>query len=190
MTLLLLGLVLFLGIHSLSIVAPAQRNSMARRLGEWPFKGLYSVIAAIGLVLIIKGYGAARMDPVVLYTTPDWTSHITMLLVLIAFPMLIATYFPGKISSTLKHPMLVAVKAWALGHLLANGMLADVLLFGGFLAWAVADRISLKRRTPRAIPRLPATRFNDAIVVLVGLALYGVFAIWLHPAWIGVPVVG
>jgi len=92
------------------------------------------------------------MDPVVLYTTPAWTSHITALLMLFAFPMFIATYFPGKISSTLKHPMLVAVKTWALGHLLANGMLADVLLFGGFLAWAVADRISLKRRTPRDIP--------------------------------------
>lgn len=190
MTLLLLGLVLFLGVHSLSIVAPSRRDAMARSLGEWPFKGLYSVIAIIGFVLIIKGYGAARMDPVVLYTTPAWMSHITALLMLFAFPMLIAAYFPGKISSTLKHPMLVAVKAWALGHLLANGMLADVLLFGGFLAWAVADRISLKRRTPRAIPRMPTSRFNDAIVIVLGLAIYVVFAIWLHPAWIGVPAVG
>lgn len=190
MTLLLLGLVLFLGIHSLSIVAPAQRDAMARSLGEWPFKGIYSVIAIIGLVLIVKGYGTARMDPVVLYTTPAWTSHITMLLMLVAFPMFIATYFPGKISSTLKHPMLVAVKAWALGHLLANGTLADVLLFGGFLAWAVVDRISLKRRTPRPIPRLPASRFNDAIVIVLGLTIYVVFTIWLHPAWIGVAVVG
>ena len=190
MTLLLLGLVIFLGVHSLSIVAPARRDAMARSLGEWPFKGIYSVIAIIGLVLVIKGYGAARMDPVVLYTTPAWMSHITALLMLFAFPMFIAAYFPGKISSTLKHPMLVAVKAWALGHLLANGMLADVLLFGGFLAWAVADRISLKRRTPRDIPRLPASRFNDAIVIVLGLAIYVVFAIWLHPAWIGVPAVG
>jgi len=151
MTLLVLGLILFLGIHSLSIVARANATPWRATWGM-ALQGHFSVIAIIGLVLIIKGYGAARMDPVVLYTTPAWTSHITALLMLFAFPMFIATYFPGKISSTLKLPMLVAVKTWALGHLLANGMLADVLLFGGFLAWAVADRISLKRRTPRDIP--------------------------------------
>lgn len=190
MTLLVLGLILFLGMHSLSIVAPGLRETLVNRIGEWPYKGVYALISILGVVLIIKGYGAARMEPVLLYTTPEWTAHITMLLMLIAFPALVATYFPGKISLKLKHPMLVAVKAWALGHLLANGMLADVLLFGAFLAWAVAERISLKRRTPRPIPRMPATRLNDAIAIVVGLGLYVAFAFWLHTAWIGVPVMG
>lgn len=189
MTLLILGLILFLGVHSLSIVSPGTRETLVTRLGEWPYKGVYSLIALAGLVLIIQGYGAARMEPVLLYTTPDWTAYINMVLMLVAFPALVATYFPGKISLKLKHPMLVAVKAWALGHLVTNGMLADVLLFGGFLAWAVADRISFKRRTPRSIPRMPATRFNDAIAIVVGLGLYVAFVLWLHTALIGVPAI-
>jgi len=190
MTLLILGLILFLGGHSISIVAPGVRESLVKRLGEWPYKGVYAVIAIIGFVLIIMGYGEARMDPVVLYNPPAWTSHITMLLMLFAFPVLVATYIPGRISATLKHPMLISVKAWALGHLLANGMLADVVLFGAFLAWAVADRISLKRRAPRAIPRMPATPVNDVIAIVLGIALYLAFVFWLHARWIGVPVVG
>jgi uncharacterized membrane protein len=187
---LILGLVLFLGIHSISIVALPARNAMAAKMGEWPFKGLYALIAIVGFVLIVLGYGQARLDPTILYTLPDWTRHIAMLLMLPAFPILLATYLPGRISQTLGHPMLVAVKIWALAHLLVNGTLADVLLFGGFLAWAVADRISMKRRPQRDILRAPRSGFNDVIAVVGGLGIYLAFVFWLHTAWIGVPVVG
>jgi len=187
---LILGLVLFLGIHSISIVALPTRDALAARMGEWPFKGLYALIAIVGLVLIVRGYGQARLDPTILYTLPDWTRHIVMLLMLPVFPALLATYLPGRISQALGHPMLVAVKAWALAHLLVNGTLADVLLFGGFLAWAVADRISMKRRPQRDIPRAPRSALNDVVAVVGGLGIYLAFVFWLHTAWIGVPVVG
>ncbi|MDI9244612.1 NnrU family protein [Marinobacter sp. CHS3-4] len=189
MTLLILGLVIFLGVHSVSIFADPWRNRMIARLGEGPFKGLYSLIALLGLILIIWGYGQARLTPEVLYSPPMWLRHVALLLLLPVFPLLFATYLPGHIRRTLKHPMLIAVKLWALAHLLANGMLADVLLFGGFLAWAVADRISLKRRQPRKTPALPGTPMNDAIAVVGGLIVYGLFVVWLHQALIGVPPV-
>jgi uncharacterized membrane protein len=190
MSLLVLGLVLFLGVHSVSIVSHQWRDATAARLGEWTWKGLYSVVAVCGLVLIIAGYGLARQDPTVLYTPPAWLRHLSMLLLIVVFPMLLAAYLPGRIKGALKHPMLVAVKAWALAHLLVNGMLADLLLFGGFLAWAVVDRISLKRRPARPVPALPRTKANDAIAVVGGLAIYVVFVVWAHEWLIGVPVAG
>lgn len=190
MILLLAGLLLFLGVHSVSIVAPHWRDAMAARLGEWPWKAVYSVIALLGFVLIIKGYAAARLDPVVLYVPAPWLRHVAFALMLPVFALLLAAYLPGRIKTAAKHPLLLAVKFWALAHLLANGMLADLLLFGGFLAWAVADRISLKRRAGRAVPALPASRANDAIVIVGGLALYAAFALWLHPILIGVAVAG
>lgn len=186
MTVLIVGLVLFLGIHSLSIVNEPLRNRMAQSMGEWPFKGLYSVISAVGLAAIIWGYGLARQDPVSLYVPPVGLRHLAMALLIPVFPLLLAAYLPGRIKTTLKHPMLVAVKLWALAHLLANGMLHDVLLFGGFLAWAVVDRISLKRRQPRPIVTLPARAMNDVIAVVAGLALYGAFITGLHAKLIGV----
>lgn len=189
MTLLILGLVLFLGIHSISILSHRYRDRLAARLGEIAFKGLYGLVALVGLVLIVGGYAQARLDPVVLYQPPAFLRHLAMLLMLIVFPALLAAYFPGRIQQLLKHPMLVAVKAWALAHLLVNGTLADVLLFGGFLVWAVADRISLKRRPPSSPPQLPRSAANDAIVVAGGLALYVIFAFWLHPLLFGVPVI-
>ncbi|OZG70106.1 NnrU family protein [Hahella sp. CCB-MM4] len=186
MMILVLGLILFLGIHSVSIFAEPWRNSMVSKLGEQPWKGLYSLASLVGFVLIIYGYGQARLDPTVIYTPPVWLRHVTMLLMLPVFPMIFAAYFPGKIKATLKHPMLVATKTWALAHLLANGTLADVLLFGGFLAWAVVDRISMKRRTQRAIPGAPPGKMNDAIAVIAGLAVYVVFVLWGHTWLIGV----
>jgi len=190
MTLLIIGLVLFLGIHSLSIVALPARDTMAASIGEWPFKGLYSIVAIIGLVLIVQGYGQARLDPTVLYVPPEWTRHITMLLMLPAFPALLAAYLPGRISRALGHPMLVAVKAWALSHLLVNGTLAAVLLFGGFLAWAVFDRISMKRRPAKSNLRAPEGAFNDVIAIVGGLGIYLAFVFWLHTKWIGVSIAG
>jgi len=191
MSWLIIGLVLFLGIHSIRIVAEPLRQRAIGSLGLWPYKGVYSVISVIGFVLIVIGYGQARLDPVVLYQPPAFLRHVNMLLMLIVFPALLAAYLPGRVKNALKHPMLIAVKAWALSHLLVNGMLADVVLFGGFLAWAVFDRISVKRRTaPSTQPQLPATVFNDVIVIVGGLGLYAAFAFWLHPILIGVPVMG
>lgn len=189
MTLLLIGLLLFLGVHSVSIVAPHWRDAMAARIGEYPWKGVYALIAVVGFVLIVKGYAAARLDPTVLYAPAPWLRHVAFALLLPVFPLLLATYLPGRIKRATKHPMLLATKFWALAHLLANGMLADVVLFGAFLAWAVADRISLKRRPARAVPALPGSRANDAIAIVAGLAMYVAFALWLHPLLIGVPVI-
>lgn len=187
---LIAGLVIFLGVHSTAIFAPRWRERRIRQLGESRWKGLYSIVAIVGLVLLIYGYGAARQDPVLLYAPPLWTRHATALLMLPVFPLLIAAYFPGRIQSALKHPMLVAVKLWAFAHLLSNGMLADVLLFGGFLAWAVADRASFRYRPKKDIPQAGAPSWrNDAIAVVVGLAVYVAFALWLHVRLIGVPVV-
>jgi len=182
----LLGLIVFLGVHSISIVAPNWRDAMLARMGEGAWKGLYSVIAIVGFVLLVWGYGQARMEAVVLYDPPVWTRWIAAVLMLPVFPLLLAPYFPGRIKAALKHPMLVAVKIWALAHLIANGTSADVLLFGGFLAWAVLDRISLKRRPQRPIRTLPPKVFNDVITVVLGLALYFLFMHWLHARWIGV----
>lgn len=189
MIVLILGLVIFLGVHSISIVADDWRNQVAGRIGEWPWKGLYGIVAIVGFVLIVVGYGMARQDPVVLYSPPFWLRHVAFLLLLPVFALVLAAYFPGRIQATLKHPMLVAVKTWALAHLLVNGMLADVLLFGGLLAWAVADRISLKRRAPRPNPALPRAGWNDAIAIAGGLVLYIVFVLWLHRLLIGMPLV-
>ena len=186
MLILILGLIIFLGVHSLSIVNESLRNRLLNSLGEGPFKGIYSLVAAVGLVLIVVGYGMARTQPTVVYLPPPWLSHIALLLLIPVFPLLLATYFPGRISRTLKHPMLVAVKLWAVAHLLANGMLHDVVLFGAFLGWAVADRISLKRRTGHPTPSLPAKPVNDAIAVIGGLVLYILFVMWIHQWLIGV----
>ncbi len=187
MTWLILGLVIFLGVHSVSIVAPAARERWLAKMGEGGWKGLYSLLAFVGLALIVWGYGQARFDPVYLYTPPTGLRHLSALLMLPVFPLLLAPYLPGRIKTLTRHPMLVATKLWALAHLLANGTLADVLLFGGFLAWAVADRISVKRRERagqvRVVPGLPASGLNDAIVVIAGLALYGLFVFWAH-AWL------
>ncbi len=182
MTLLIVGLVLFLGVHSVAIVAPAWRDAQAaRRPLAW--KGAYALIALAGFVLLVQGYGLARQTPIVLYAPPAGLRHLALLLLVPVFPLLLAAYLPGRLKTATKHPMLVATKLWALAHLLANGTLADVLLFGGFLAWAVADRISLKRRPPRAIPGAPPGPANDAIALIGGLLLYGLF-IWRLHAWL------
>jgi uncharacterized membrane protein len=189
MSLLIVGLIIFLGIHSIAIFAPGLRERVRSRLGEGPWKGLYSLISLLGFALIIYGFGLARQSPVVLYTPPQWLRHLTFLIMLPVFPLLIAAYLPGRIKTAAKHPMLAAVKFWAFAHLLANGMLADALLFGGFLAWAVLDRISLKKR-PQNLRTAPPGRFNDAIAVIAGLALYALFIGWAHARLFGVSPLG
>ena len=183
MTFLVIGLALFLGIHAVSIVAPGWRDATLARIGEGAWKGGYSLVAGVGLGLVVLGYGLARQQPTLLYAPPAGLRHLSLALMLPVFPLLLATYLPGRISSAARHPMLAATKLWALAHLLANGTLADVLLFGGFLAWAVADRISLKRRPQRPIPGAPPRPANDAIAVVGGLALYALF-LWRAHAWL------
>ncbi len=190
MSILILGLVVFLGVHSVGIVAPAGRDRLAARLGELPWKGLYSVVSLLGFLLIVWGYGLARHDPVPLYSPPTWTKHLTLLLMVPVFPLLLAAYLPGRIQAAVKHPMLAAVKLWAFAHLLANGNLADLVLFGSFLAWAVADRISLKHRRPLPVPGAPPGKANDLIAVVGGLLLYGAFVMGLHTWLIGVSPLG
>ena len=127
-------------------------------------------------------------DPVVVYTPPGWLHPVAMVLLVPVFPLLLATYLPGRIQAAAQHPMLVATKLWAVAHLLANGMLADLLLFGAFLVWAVLDRISMKHRTQRPVPSVPPSRVNDLIAVAGGLALYAAFVLWLHGWLIGIPL--
>lgn len=189
MTLFLAGLVLFLGIHSISIVAPRWRSRQVARRGDGAWKGIYSIVAGVGLALLIVGYGMARREPVVLYTPPAALRHLALLLMLPVFPLLFATYLPGRLRSAAKNPMLLAVKFWATAHLLANGTLVDVLLFGSFLVWAVADRISVKRRAvaeAHDAPAAPPRAMNDAIALVGGLATYVVFVFWAHRWLIGV----
>jgi uncharacterized membrane protein len=190
MTLLLLGLILFLGTHSVSMLAPAWRRSWIERHGEKPWKGLYSLVSLAGFALLIVGYGWARQSPVLLYAPPPWTRHLALLLMLPVFPLLLAAYLPGRIQATVKHPMLAAVKLWAVAHLLANGTLADVLLFGGFLAWAVAERISVKRHPRPPVPGAPPRPANDLIALAAGLLLYGLFITRAHAWLMGVSPLG
>jgi uncharacterized membrane protein len=188
MTKLLIGMAIFFAAHSVSILAPAWRAAMVARLGALPWKGLYSVVSAVGFWLIVLGYAAARLEPVVLWNPPAWTRHVAMLLMLPVFPLLLATYTPGRIKTAVKHPMLVAIKFWAVAHLVANGMLADVVLFGAFLAWAVVDRISLKYR-PAAAAKPVASR-GDTFVVVGGLLVYAEFVIVAHKWLFGVSPMG
>lgn len=190
MSSLIAGLVLLLGTHSISIVSESWRDAMAARIGTPAWKGIYSLVALAGFVLIVHGYGAARLNPVVLYSPPDWLKQMTVLVMLPVFPLLLAAYLPGRLKAAVKHPMLLAVKFWAFAHLLANGSVADLLLFGGFLTWAVADRISMKHRTSRRLPGPPESGRNDVIAVIGGFVIYVLFVSWLHPLLIGVPVIG
>lgn len=188
MRLLIIGIILFFLSHSVSIINPQWRDRMVQQLGENTWKGLYSLIALTGLVLIVMGYGEARMSPTVLYQPPVWLRDLALLLMLPVFPLFVSTYLPGRIKTAAKHPTLVATKLWALSHLLANGNLADVVLFGSFLVWAVADRISFKRREARPLPTAPATAINDGLVLVIGIGLYAAFVVSLHGILIGIPL--
>ena len=189
MGVLILGLVVFFGVHSVSIFARPWRDAQVTKLGEPRWKGLYSVFAAVGLVLMIWGYGQARMDPVLVYLPPTSLRYVALLLLVPVFVLLVAAYVPGRITALARHPMLLAIKLWAFAHLLVNGMLHDVLLFGAFLVWAVLDRISMKRRPAQTSPPAPTSTTNDVIAIVAGVGLYAAFVFGLH-AWItGVPLI-
>lgn len=192
MTALMAGLVLFLGVHSIRLFGEGWRSQARTRLGEGAYKGLYSLLSALGLGLIVWGYGLARQDPVVLWPAMGWTRHLAALLVLISFVLLTAAYVPGNgIKARLHHPMVLGVKVWALAHLLANNTLADLLLFGSFLVWAVLDFRSARQRDRAMGTTYPAgSAGRTAVTAMVGLVAYVVFAFWLHAAWIGVRPMG
>jgi uncharacterized membrane protein len=192
MALLILGLVVFLGTHVFTM-ARGPRARLIGRIGEGPYKGLYSLVALAGIVLISVGYSRYRAyDWIDVWHPPVWTRHLALLLVWAAFVMVVAAYFPGCIKTALKHPMLAGVKLWAFAHLLANGDLGSILLFGSILAWAVAARISVKRRsvaqTHAGPAAAPAGLCNDVLAVAIGTVAYFGFAIWGHPWLIGVAV--
>lgn len=188
MLLFIVGLILFFAVHSISIVNDSWRDDIARRLGERPWRVLHGLASLAGLVLLIWGYGIARNGSAVLYTAPDRLRDVNYLLMLFVFPLLLAVFLPGRIKTAVKYPAFAAVKIWAFAHLLVNGALADVLLFGSFLTWAVAGRISMKYRRQRPVPGFPETAANDLIAVAAGLGIYLLFLFYLHSRLIGVPL--
>ena len=188
MTLLVLGLVLFLGLHSVRIVADGWRDRSIARIGPGAWKGLYSVLSVLGFVLLVWGYGQARLAPELLWTPPVWTRHLTALLMLGAMVLLVAAYVPRNIfKARLRHPMVLSVKLWALAHLLANGSLADVLLFGSFLVWAVLNfRAARARDRLAGSPELPSSAAGSVLALALGLLVWGGFAFWAHGWLFGV----
>jgi uncharacterized membrane protein len=190
---LVIGLVVFLGAHSVRIVAEPWRNDQIARLGEGTWKGLYSLVSLAGLVLIVWGYGQARLEPVVLWNPPVWSRHAAAALMLPAFVLIAAGNLRGtRMKRAFGHPMVLGVKVWAFAHLLANGMLADVVLFGSFLAWAVVDYRTARRRDRAMGVTYPQGALSrDLIAVVIGIAAWAAFAFWLHLWLFGVrPLAG
>jgi uncharacterized membrane protein len=184
MTLLIIGIAVFLGIHVLPTVQDL-RNRLIDRFGENGYRLFFSLLSIAGFVLLV--YGFAKAPVVQVWSPPAWTRWVAIVLMLPAFIFLVAAYVPGQIKEKLKHPFLVAIKTWALAHLIANGDLASIILFGSFLAYAVYDRITLKSRQPTSLIGVPASGGprNDVIAVVLGVVLYVLFLVWLHPLLIG-----
>ncbi len=191
MLILILGLIVFLGVHLLP-TAPDVRDGLVARFGANAYKGIFSILSLAGFALIVIGYHKLQLMPgknVILWDPPTWTKHIAFLLMIPAMICLVAAYVPSRIRTALKHPMLVAIKIWALAHLIANGDLASLMLFAGFLAFAVYDRISVKKRGALGpLGDKTGGVAGDITVVAVGLALYA-FMLWAgHALLIGVPL--
>src|SRR5882762_10782625 len=189
LAILVLGLIAFLGAH-VFVTLRAPRAALVKRIGEWPYKGLMSVVSLAGLILIGYGFGQYRATGWVdVWSPPRWTFYITQILMWPASICVVAAYSRGNIWRALKHPMLVGVKTWAVAHLISNGDLGSIVLFGSFLAWAVYDRITLKRRSDPGAPPIPiGGRTNDIIAVVVGTILYLALGFVFHPLVIGKPV--
>jgi uncharacterized membrane protein len=188
MALLVLGLVIFLGVHSVRIVADGYRSAFIARRGLGAWKGLYSIASLVGFVLIVWGYGQARQHPVVLWPPSGGAYHLGVLLTLLSFILLAAKDVPGNgIKARLHHPMVLGVKVWAFAHLLANHTLADLVLFGSFLVWSIASFAAARRRDRAAGTVYPPGRLSRTLLTVgVGVALWLVFALWLHGWLIGV----
>lgn len=190
MMMLVVGLIIFLGIHVLP-TSPDIRDALKGRMGETAYKGLFSLVSLIGLVIIVFGYHKMQLNPgknPLLWDPPTWTRHIAVLLMLPAMIFLVAAYIPSRIRTALKHPMLVAIKIWALAHLIANGDVASLLLFGSFLAYAVYDRISVKKRgaTGPLGPIIATPAMNDFYAVGLGALLYAALLLGGHGWLFGV----
>ncbi|WP_310619905.1 NnrU family protein [Flexibacterium corallicola] len=190
MDLLIAGMILFLGVHFIPSISPVH-HILQGRLGEGGYRILFSLVAFAGLVLIVYGYDEARLaayEP--LWYPPVWTRHLAMLLMVPVFPIFMASFFQGRIKQAVKHPMILSVKIWAFSHLLANGEPQSIVLFGGFLAWAIVLRITAKNKP--VVSRVPAlasqVRRNDILAILFGLLLYGLFVWKLHAVLIGMPL--
>jgi uncharacterized membrane protein len=192
MSILIIGLVVFLGLHSMRIFAEGWRVRQIAQRGEGTWKGLYSVASIVGFGLIIWGYGLARQEPVVLWAPQLWARHLASLLMLLAFILLAAAYVPKNgIRSRVHHPMVLGVKVWALAHLLANHTLADLLLFGSFLVWAVLDfRAARARDRVGHVSYAPGTAAGSTITVVAGVVAWAVFAFWAHGWLFGVNPIG
>jgi uncharacterized membrane protein len=188
MTYLIIGLVLFLGVHSVRIVADDQRTRWQQRWGANTYKGVYSVLSLLGFLMIVWGFGLAREMPIVLWSPPTGMRHLAALLTLIAFILLAASYVPrNHIKARLHHPMVLAVKVWALAHLLSNGNWAHVVLFGSFLAWSVVCFAASRRRDRAQAITYPAgTAGATVITVVVGIVAWAVFAMVLHGLLMGI----
>lgn len=188
MSLLILGLILFLGVHSARIFAEGWRGRFIAQRGEMAWKGVYTLLSVVGFALIVWGYGQARQAPVALWATPSWTRHAASLLTLFAFLLLFAAYVPGNaIKAKVKHPMVIGVKVWAFAHLIANNTLADLVLFGAFLLWAALDfRAARQRDRAAGTVYAPGRAVPTVVAVVLGLGAYVAFAFWAHQAWIGV----
>jgi uncharacterized membrane protein len=191
LTLEILGLVIFLGTH-VFVTMRDHRAALVARIGELPYRGLFSLVSIVGIVLIGYGFAAYRAaGPIMVWYPPVWTRHIVVALMWPASIMVAATYIPGNIKRVLKHPMLVGVKTWAFAHLCANGDLGGIILFGSVLAWAVYDRITLKHRKDAGAPPIPVGGAkNDIIAIVVGTIIYLALGFVFHPIVIGVPAFG
>lgn len=193
MAALVLGLVLFLGLHSTRIFAEGWRTQTMESFGEKEYKLLYSVLSIAGFALVVWGYGLARHDPVILWNQPPvWTRHLASLLTLAAFVLLVAAYVPGNaIKAKLRHPMILGVKVWALAHLVSNNTLADLVLFGSFLVWAVLDyRAARRRERTLATVMTQGPMSRTILTVVVGVVAWALFAMWAHRVLIGVSPLG
>ena len=192
MWLLIAGLIVFLGLHSVRIVAGDWRARQVARMGEGPWKGIYSILSIAGFVLLIWGFGEARQHPQLLYVPPLWLRHANALFTLIAFVLVGAAYIPyNHFKATIGHPMFAGITVWSLGHLLAAGMLHDVVLFGAFLVWAVAGFVVSRRRDRLAGVTYPeGTVLGDIVALAFGIGAWVAFAFWLHTRWIGVAPFG
>ena len=207
MTLLLCGLFLFIATHAIRIVAEPLRTALVMRLGEWPYKGLLSVVSLLGFWLMLTGYAQARLESVVVWTPPAFLRHITWLLMLLSLVLLVAAYVPrNHLKHKLKHPMVLSVKVWALAHLLANGQVHQMVLFASLLVWAVLSFRAARQRdalaaqtsdTPEAhashspAPNIsPASALASAITLLLGAALWAALLWHFHAQWFGVSPLG
>jgi uncharacterized membrane protein len=191
LALLVVGLVVFIGAH-VFVTRRDARAAVIARIGEGPYKGLFALVSLLGLILIVYGFGQYRANEWIdVWHPPRWTFYLTQILMWPASIFVVAAYIRGNIWRRLKHPMLVGIKTWAVAHLIANGDLGSILLFGSFLGWAGYDRVTLKHRADPGAPPIPAGgRRNDIVALVVGTVLYLALGLVFHPLVVGVPVFG